>query len=85
MRSFDNKYYAKAAVVEAPSVPGWTGRGGVEFVRAHTDRVRKGRLTGAYTMEDGSYDEHYGHERWPRRLGRAPLRRTPPAWSTTWP
>jgi 5-methyltetrahydropteroyltriglutamate--homocysteine methyltransferase len=62
VRSFDNKYYAKAAVVEAPSVSGPQDVEEYEFVRAHTDRVVKVPLTGAYTMEDWSYDEHYGHE-----------------------
>ena len=62
VRSFDNKYYAKAAVVEAPSVSGPQDVEEFEFVRAHTDRVVKVPLTGAYTMEDWSYDEHYGHE-----------------------
>ena len=62
VRSFDNKYYAKAAVVEPPSVGGPQDVEEFEFVRAHTDRVVKVPLTGAYTMEDWSYDEHYGHE-----------------------
>jgi 5-methyltetrahydropteroyltriglutamate--homocysteine methyltransferase len=62
VRSFDNKYYAKAAVVEPPSVDGPQDVEEFEFVRAHTDRVVKVPLTGAYTMEDWSYDEHYGHE-----------------------
>jgi len=62
VRSFDNKYYAKAAVVETPSVGGPQDVEELEFVRAHTDRVVKVPLTGAYTMEDWSYDEHYAHE-----------------------
>ena len=62
VRSFDNKYYAKAAVVEPPSVDGPQDVEEFEFVSAHTDRVVKVPLTGAYTMEDWSYDEHYGHE-----------------------
>ena len=62
VRSFDNKYYAKAAVVEAPFVDGPQDVEEFEFVRAHTDRAVKVPLTGAYTMEDWSYDEHYGHE-----------------------
>jgi 5-methyltetrahydropteroyltriglutamate--homocysteine methyltransferase len=62
VRSFDNKYYAKAAVVETPSVAGAQDVEEFEFVRAHTDREVKVPLTGAYTMEDWSYDEHYGHE-----------------------
>jgi 5-methyltetrahydropteroyltriglutamate--homocysteine methyltransferase len=32
------------------------------FVREHTDREVKVPLTGAYTMEDWSYDEHYAGE-----------------------
>jgi 5-methyltetrahydropteroyltriglutamate--homocysteine methyltransferase len=62
VRSFDNKYYAKAAVVKAPSVRGPQDVEEFEFVRAHTERAVKVPLTGAYTMEDWSYDEHYGHE-----------------------
>jgi 5-methyltetrahydropteroyltriglutamate--homocysteine methyltransferase len=62
VRSFDNKYYAKAAVVAPPSVDGPQDIEEYEFVRAHTDRIVKVPLTGAYTMEDWSYDEHYGHE-----------------------
>jgi 5-methyltetrahydropteroyltriglutamate--homocysteine methyltransferase len=62
VRSFDNKYYAKAAVVETPSVDGPQDVEEFEFVRAHTDRAVKVPLTGSYTMEDWSFDEHYGHE-----------------------
>jgi 5-methyltetrahydropteroyltriglutamate--homocysteine methyltransferase len=62
VRSFDNKYYAKAAVVEAPSVDGPQDVEEFEFVRAHSDRAVKVPLTGAYTMEDWSYDEHYARE-----------------------
>jgi 5-methyltetrahydropteroyltriglutamate--homocysteine methyltransferase len=62
VRSFDNKYYAKAAVVEPPSVQGPQDVEEFEFVRAHTDCRVKVPLTGAYTMEDWSYDEHYSHE-----------------------
>jgi 5-methyltetrahydropteroyltriglutamate--homocysteine methyltransferase len=61
VRSFDNKYYSKAAVVEPPSA----GPQDIEefkFVRAHTERMVKVPLTGAYTMADWSYDEHYSHE-----------------------
>jgi 5-methyltetrahydropteroyltriglutamate--homocysteine methyltransferase len=62
VRSFDNKYYAKAAVVEEPSVPGPQDIEEFEFVSAHTDCRVKVPLTGAYTMVDWSYDEHYSHE-----------------------
>jgi 5-methyltetrahydropteroyltriglutamate--homocysteine methyltransferase len=62
VRSFDNKYYTKAAVVERPSVPGPQDVDEFRFVRAHTDCDVKVPLTGAYTMEDWSYDEHYAGE-----------------------
>jgi 5-methyltetrahydropteroyltriglutamate--homocysteine methyltransferase len=62
VRSFDNKYYAKAAVVEQPSVAGPQDVEEFRFVREHTDRVVKVPLTGAYTMVDWSYDEYYSRE-----------------------
>jgi 5-methyltetrahydropteroyltriglutamate--homocysteine methyltransferase len=62
VRSFDNKYYAKAAVVEPPSVDEPQDVEEFRFVEAHTDRIVKVPLTGAYTMVDWSYDEHYSHE-----------------------
>ena len=62
VRSFDNKYYAKAAVVEPPSVGGPQDVEEFDFVSAHTDREVKVPLTGAYTMADWSYDEHYSRE-----------------------
>jgi 5-methyltetrahydropteroyltriglutamate--homocysteine methyltransferase len=62
VRSFDNKYYAKAAVVEQPSVAEPQDIEEFRFVRDHTDRVVKVPLTGAYTMADWSYDEHYSRE-----------------------
>ena len=62
VRSFDNKYYAKAAVVEPPSVAGPQDVEEFQFIRERTDRVVKVPLTGAYTMEDWSYDEHYARE-----------------------
>jgi 5-methyltetrahydropteroyltriglutamate--homocysteine methyltransferase len=62
VRSFDNKYYAKAAVVEAPSVDGPQDVEEFLFIRERTKRVVKVPLTGAYTMEDWSYDEHYARE-----------------------
>jgi 5-methyltetrahydropteroyltriglutamate--homocysteine methyltransferase len=62
VRSFDNKYYAKAAVLEPPTVDGPQDVEEFAFVRAHTDRAVKVPLTGAYTMEDWSYDEHYSRE-----------------------
>jgi 5-methyltetrahydropteroyltriglutamate--homocysteine methyltransferase len=62
VRSFDNKYYAKAAVVEPPSADGPQDVDEYDFVASHTDRIVKVPLTGAYTMVDWSYDEHYARE-----------------------
>jgi 5-methyltetrahydropteroyltriglutamate--homocysteine methyltransferase len=62
VRSFDNKYYRKAAVVERPTADGPQDVAEYRFVVGHTDREVKVPLTGAYTMEDWSYDEHYAHE-----------------------
>jgi 5-methyltetrahydropteroyltriglutamate--homocysteine methyltransferase len=59
VRAFDNKYYTKAAVVDAPAVHGAYDVEEYLFVASHTDRRVKVPLTGAYTMVDWSYDEHY--------------------------
>src|ERR671910_183274 len=59
VRSFDNKYYTKAAVVEKPLVETVYDREEYEFVRSHTERAVKVPFTGAYTIMDWSYDEHY--------------------------
>ncbi len=59
VRSFDNKYYRRAAVVDTPSVrvPWHTA----ELIRLQrlTDRRIKVPITGAYTIAAWSYDEHY--------------------------
>jgi 5-methyltetrahydropteroyltriglutamate--homocysteine methyltransferase len=60
VRAFDNKYYTKAAVVEAPVVDEAHDVDEFRFVTEQTDREVKVPLTGAYTMVDWSYDEHYG-------------------------
>jgi 5-methyltetrahydropteroyltriglutamate--homocysteine methyltransferase len=62
VRSFDNKYYAKAAVVEPPSAGGPQDVEEYRFVAEHTECTVKVPLTGAYTMVDWSYDEHYARE-----------------------
>ena len=59
VRSFDNKYYTKAAVTEKPLVQDTYDLEEFEFVRSHTDRSVKVPFTGAYTIVDWSYDEHY--------------------------
>src|SRR5829696_6515263 len=62
VRSFDNKYYTKAAVVEEPLVERAYDLEEFEFVRSHTDRTVKVPFTGAYTIMDWSYDEHYAKD-----------------------
>ena len=62
VRSFDNKYYTKAAVVEKPLVERAYDLDEFEFVRSHTDRTVKVPFTGAYTIVDWSYDEHYAKD-----------------------
>jgi 5-methyltetrahydropteroyltriglutamate--homocysteine methyltransferase len=62
VRSFDNKYYTKAAVVEKPLVERAYDLEEFEFVRSHTDRIVKVPFTGAYTIMDWSYDEHYAKD-----------------------
>ena len=59
VRAFDNKYYTKAAVTEKPCVEGAYDLEEYEFVRNHTDHQVKVPFTGAYTIVDWSYDEHY--------------------------
>lgn len=59
VRSWDNKYYTKAAVIERPLVEDTYDLAEYEFVRSHTDRTVKVPFTGAYTIMDWSYDEHY--------------------------
>lgn len=61
VRSFDNKYYAKAAVVESPTIEKPYDLEEYEFVASHTERRVKAPFTGPYTLVDWSYDERYGH------------------------
>jgi 5-methyltetrahydropteroyltriglutamate--homocysteine methyltransferase len=62
VRSFDNKYYTKAAVVEKPLVERAYDLEEFEFVRSHTDRAVKVPFTGSYTILDWSYDEYYAKD-----------------------
>jgi 5-methyltetrahydropteroyltriglutamate--homocysteine methyltransferase len=59
VRSWDNKYYTKAAVTEKPLVETAYDLEEYQFVRSHTDRQVKIPFTGAYTIMDWSYDEYY--------------------------
>lgn len=62
VRAFDNKYYTKAAVVEKPLVDTVYDLEEYEFVASNTDRAVKVPFTGAYTIMDWSYDEHYARD-----------------------
>lgn len=59
VRAFDNKYYTKAAVIDRPLVEDAYDLPEFEFVRHNTARTIKVPVTGAYTIMDWSYDEHY--------------------------
>src|SRR5215203_4963606 len=54
--------HTKAAVVEKPLVERAYDLQEFEFVRSHTDRAVKIPFTGAYTIMDWSYDEHYAKD-----------------------
>jgi len=59
VRAFDNKYYTKAAVTEAPVVDTVYDLEEYRFVEQNTDRKVKVPFTGAYTIVDWTYDEYY--------------------------
>lgn len=59
VRSFNNKYYSKAAVVDQPSIDGPYDVDEYSFIAERTDKRVKIPFTGPYTMVDWSYDEHY--------------------------
>ena len=59
VRSFNNKYYEKAAVVDQPSIDAPYDVDEYSFIAERTDKRVKIPFTGPYTMVDWSYDEHY--------------------------
>jgi 5-methyltetrahydropteroyltriglutamate--homocysteine methyltransferase len=59
VRSFDNKYYAKAAVTGPVSLDAPYHNEEFEFLRAAAKADLKIPVTGAYTLADWSFDEHY--------------------------
>lgn len=68
VRSFDDKYFTKAAVVQPPRLR-TADTAELEFVHAHASRPVKVPLTGPYTLVDWSYDEYYA-ARAPRAAAR---------------
>lgn len=60
VRSFDNRYYSKSAVVADPSLDAPYDVAEYLLVSAYAGRRVKAPFTGAYTIADWTYDEHYG-------------------------
>jgi 5-methyltetrahydropteroyltriglutamate--homocysteine methyltransferase len=73
VRSFDNKYYTKSAVVEPPSLRAPYHDEEFAFLRGVAEHELKVPVTGPYTIAVWSYDEHY------RSDGRAPGAHAPRA------
>jgi 5-methyltetrahydropteroyltriglutamate--homocysteine methyltransferase len=59
VRSFDNKYYLKAAVVDEVRLEHPYHVEEFDFVRHHARAEPKIPITGPYTLADWSYNEHY--------------------------
>jgi 5-methyltetrahydropteroyltriglutamate--homocysteine methyltransferase len=59
VRSFDNKYYLKAAVVDEVRLEHPYHIEEFDFVREHARAEPKLPITGPYTLADWSYNEHY--------------------------
>jgi 5-methyltetrahydropteroyltriglutamate--homocysteine methyltransferase len=59
VRSWDNKYYSKAAVVGPISLSKPYHNDEFEFLQGVAKARLKIPITGAYTLADWSYDEHY--------------------------
>ncbi len=59
VRSFDNKYYKKAAVVAPPRLKLPYHLGEFQIVKRQATRPLKVPVTGAYTLADWSFNEHY--------------------------
>ena len=72
VRSFDNKYYQKAACVAEPRLKEPYHLAEFQVVKEHTRRPLKIPITGAYTLVDWSFDEHYNEG---AALGSAAARR----------
>ncbi|MBI4392674.1 MAG: hypothetical protein HY556_02605 [Euryarchaeota archaeon] len=59
VRSFDNKYYLKAAIVERPTLLSPFHNDEFEYVKAKAKGIVKVPITGAFTIADWSYNEYY--------------------------
>ncbi len=63
VRSYGNRYYHKPVIVDRLAWPGPMTVDMWRFAQGLTDRPVKGMLTGAYTMVEWSFDEHYPSRR----------------------
>ncbi|MCI4362393.1 MAG: hypothetical protein L3J77_04285 [Thermoplasmata archaeon] len=59
VRSFDNKYYRKAACVDEVGLEHPYHVEEFDFVKSHAQGIPKLPITGPYTLADWSYNEHY--------------------------
>lgn len=59
VRSFDNKYYLKAACVAPPKLLKPYHLEEFQFIRQNAQKPLKVPLTGTYTLVDWSFDEYY--------------------------
>jgi 5-methyltetrahydropteroyltriglutamate--homocysteine methyltransferase len=59
VRAFDNKYYSKAAAVAPVSLAEPYHDAEFAFLKEHAGAELKVPVTGAYTIADWSFDEHY--------------------------
>lgn len=60
VRSFDDKYYRKASCVARPTLEGPYHTDEYRTIASIARREVKIPVTGAYTLVDWSFDEHYG-------------------------
>jgi 5-methyltetrahydropteroyltriglutamate--homocysteine methyltransferase len=71
VRSWDHLYFKKAAVVAPPQTRGAYHIDELHHAQAHARKVLKVPVTGAYTIMDWSFDEHY----YPRAHGESTAER----------
>lgn len=63
VRSYGNRYYHKPIIFDRLEYPGPMTVDMWKYAQSLTDRPVKGMLTGAYTMVEWSFDEHYPSRR----------------------
>jgi 5-methyltetrahydropteroyltriglutamate--homocysteine methyltransferase len=63
VRSYGNRYYHKPIIFDKLAWPGPMTVDMWKYAQGLTDRPVKGMLTGAYTMVEWSFDEHYPSHR----------------------